>query len=312
MLENALELRARPDAFMVTNPNRLGRFEFMRYVTALTGFLLITASSPAAAQMYTGDDVTVNPSAAGTQVLLYPGGQYRRVIPPLLQPGEINGPIHLHMPAHHHFARIHHPRAVAAVPRDTAPVAAPVPDTTFSNFGDVEVLRPVNRAHAPKKNEPILRPATPTEPLPQRVVKTEPPPQRVARAEPAPERTLTPARKLTQTSNLGGENGIKRSTILFAPNASDPNVSALQSVKSLAGDLSTALSEGNSRVQLLAYGGERGDKSSDTRRLSLKRALIVRQILIDGGVPSERIDVRAMGGVDDSGPLDRVDVFLKS
>ena len=55
-------------------------------------------------------------------------------------------------------------------------------------------------------------------------------------------------------------------------------------------------------MQLLAYGGQRGDKSSDARRLSLKRALIVRQLLIDNGVPSERIDVRAMGGVDDNGP----------
>jgi outer membrane protein OmpA-like peptidoglycan-associated protein len=125
-------------------------------------------------------------------------------------------------------------------------------------------------------------------------------------------RTLKPARSSTPTSNLEADNGNKRSTILFAPNASDPSVSALQSVKSLAGDLSASLGDGNSRVQLLAYGGERGDKSSDSRRLSLKRALIVRQILIDSGVPSERIDVRAMGGVDDSGPLDRVDVFLKS
>ncbi|MBU6299026.1 MAG: OmpA family protein, partial [Alphaproteobacteria bacterium] len=67
----------------------------------------------------------------------------------------------------------------------------------------------------------------------------------------------------------------------------------------------------STRVQLIAYGGPRGEKTSDTRRLSLRRALIVRQLLIDDGVPSERIDVRAMGGVDDNGPTDRVDVFLK-
>ncbi|HVZ27227.1 MAG TPA: OmpA family protein, partial [Rhizomicrobium sp.] len=60
------------------------------------------------------------------------------------------------------------------------------------------------------------------------------------------------------------------------------------------------------------YGGEKGDKGSDARRLSLKRALAIRQVLIDDGVPSERIDVRAMGGADDGGPADRVDVFVKT
>jgi hypothetical protein len=38
----------------------------------------------------------------------------------------------------------------------------------------------------------------------------------------------------------------------------------------------------------------------------------VRQLLIDDGVPSARIDVRAMGGSDDSGPADRVDVFVRA
>ena len=58
--------------------------------------------------------------------------------------------------------------------------------------------------------------------------------------------------------------------------------------------------------------GSEGDKGSDARRLSLKRALAIRQVLIDDGVPAERIDVRAMGGVDDTGPADRVDVFVKA
>jgi len=39
--------------------------------------------------------------------------------------------------------------------------------------------------------------------------------------------------------------------------------------------------------------------------------LIVRQLLIDEGVPSERIDVRAMGGASEGSP-DRVDIFLRA
>ena len=45
--------------------------------------------------------------------------------------------------------------------------------------------------------------------------------------------------------------------------------------------------------------------------LSLKRALVVRELLIEDGVPSEKIDVRAMGGADDANGLDRVDVYLR-
>ena len=65
-------------------------------------------------------------------------------------------------------------------------------------------------------------------------------------------------------------------------------------------------------IQIQAFGGRRGDKGSDARRLSLKRALAIRQVLIDDGVAAERIDVRAMGGADDSGPADRVDVYIKA
>ncbi|MGC9952873.1 MAG: OmpA family protein [Rhizomicrobium sp.] len=227
----------------------------------------------------------MNPAAAGRQVLLYPGGQYMRVLPPLLQPGEPSGPIHLHMPARHRFARAR--SAIAAAPQAEAPVTPPAPRAaTYSDFGNVAVAQPKNPAPAPARSEP------------------KPPPQRVARVEPPPTRTAT--------RNPETYGGAKRNVILFAPNASDPSVSALQTVKSLAGSVSAALTDGTSRVQLMAYGGQRGDKSSDTRRLSLKRALIVRQVLIDEGVPAERIDVRAMGGTDDDGPLDRVDVFLKS
>ena len=104
----------------------------------------------------------------------------------------------------------------------------------------------------------------------------------------------------------------KRSVILFAAGAADPAQSALGAIKFLAGDLNSSMVNAASRVQILAYGGERGDKGSDARRLSLKRALAIRQVLIDDGVPSERIDVRAMGGADDGGPADRVDVYVKA
>ena len=92
----------------------------------------------------------------------------------------------------------------------------------------------------------------------------------------------------------------------------DPAANALGAIKFLASDLNAALGMGDSRIQIQAYGGAKGDKSTDARRLSLKRALSIRQVLIDDGVPADRIDVRAMGGADDGGPADRVDVYIKA
>lgn len=62
------------------------------------------------------------------------------------------------------------------------------------------------------------------------------------------------------------------------------------------------------RVTLKAYAGTAGDDGSNARRLSLKRALAVREILLSEGVAPERLIVRALGGARDTGPLDRVDI----
>lgn len=62
------------------------------------------------------------------------------------------------------------------------------------------------------------------------------------------------------------------------------------------------------RVQLQAYAAGESQNASKARRLSLSRALQVRSYLIDSGVRSTRIDVRALGANVPSGPADRVDV----
>jgi outer membrane protein OmpA-like peptidoglycan-associated protein len=103
----------------------------------------------------------------------------------------------------------------------------------------------------------------------------------------------------------------KRSSIPFAPGAEEPAPEVLDTVKTVSGDLNTALGNASARIELEAFGGKPNDRSSEARRLSLKRALIVRQLLIDEGVPSDRIDVRAMGGANDGSP-DRVDIFLRA
>ncbi len=64
------------------------------------------------------------------------------------------------------------------------------------------------------------------------------------------------------------------------------------------------------RIEIQAFAGEVGDVSSAARRLSLKRALNVREFLVERGVLQSRIDVRALGGTRDSGPAERVDILL--
>ena len=81
------------------------------------------AAVPATAQIYTDEDVTVNPSAAGSGVQLYPGGKYGRVTQQLMRPGEPapKGPIHLHMPVHHF---VWHVEDVASAKNKTEGTAA--------------------------------------------------------------------------------------------------------------------------------------------------------------------------------------------
>jgi outer membrane protein OmpA-like peptidoglycan-associated protein len=141
---------------------------------------------------------------------------------------------------------------------------------------------------------------TPPKPAPA----PQKPPARVASAAPPPAQSAKPA---TTEAGL-----VKRSVILFAKDAPDPAEGALGAIKFLATDLNAAMTRPASRVELQAYGGPKGDKGSDARRLSLKRALAIRQVLIEDGVSADRIDVRAMGGADDTGPLDRVDVFVRA
>jgi outer membrane protein OmpA-like peptidoglycan-associated protein len=74
-------------------------------------------------------------------------------------------------------------------------------------------------------------------------------------------------------------------------------------------DLASTLKEtSGQRIQLMAYAKGGDDGASRARRLSLSRALAVRSFLIDQGIRSTRMDVRALGDTAQAGPLDRVDI----
>jgi outer membrane protein OmpA-like peptidoglycan-associated protein len=273
------------------------------HAIALAGLCLAATSAVPAMAQYAGQDVSVNPAPGGRGVLLYPGGQYTRSVPALLQPGENpNAPIQLHMPTRRRapaLARAEAP-AVAAQPKPVRQAAAPAPEDSssgyHSDYPDVPTPPPAKPAPVEK---PVQKPAAKPAPEKTKIARAEPAPSASAPPPVSPDVPLTPG--LT-----------KKSVILFAAAATDPSQSALGAIKFLAQELNKDLTGPSSRIQLQAFGGTPGDKGSDARRLSLKRALAIRQVLIDDGVPADRIDVHAGGGADDSGPTDRVDVYVKA
>jgi outer membrane protein OmpA-like peptidoglycan-associated protein len=129
----------------------------------------------------------------------------------------------------------------------------------------------------------------------------------------APQAPAATAKPPENTGGVASTDGLnKQGVILFARESGEPAEGSLESIRLLAGQLNGLLNRPQSRVELMAYGGAKGDRSSDARRLTLRRALAIRQILIDAGVSSTRINVHAQAGADDSGPADRVDVFIRA
>ena len=63
------------------------------------------------------------------------------------------------------------------------------------------------------------------------------------------------------------------------------------------------------RVQLLAFASDAEKSVSRSRRLSLERAVNVRRQLLDAGINSTRIEVRALGEQSGEGAPDRVDAI---
>ncbi|MBV8977823.1 MAG: hypothetical protein JO261_03865 [Alphaproteobacteria bacterium] len=291
------------------------------------------------------DEVTVNPNAAG-RVLLYPGGKFGRVEHPLLQPGEAdpNAPIVLHMPRKHPRHRVAQAKAkpaptVAAAAAAPAPAPAPkkqaaaeTPSVPLSALPDESATKLVTALppKAPARPAP-QRPAATAQAAPKPAAK---PPAKTASAAPkppppksdsddfsvatrdfsdseAPATAPPPPQTQTRTARVepNAADPAKRNSILFAAGAEEPPPSALDSVRGMIASLTAALWSGNAQIEINAFGGKANDKSSDARRLSLKRALIVRQLLIDDGIPAEKIVVHALGGASEGAP-DRVDIFV--
>jgi len=110
---------------------------------------------------------------------------------------------------------------------------------------------------------------------------------------------LSPAPKSAQTGNA--------LQVVFAETASKLPEKAKNDLKALALKLK---SNDTLRLQLMAFAGGNTLSSSKARRMSLSRALSIRSFMIENGVRSTRIDVRALGSKTTESPINRVDVNI--
>ncbi|WP_404426240.1 OmpA family protein [Thalassospira australica] len=187
----------------------------------------------------------------------------------------------------------------------------------------------------PAPIEPPKAPPLPTEETEQAPPPPAPEPEPVVPDEsnipeppsPSPDTTTSPEEMLEQRSATEPSSPPAAETAAISPAPNDPVASAPAS----EGEYSLAFGSGSfelsnaarsqldsivssmgsddaMRIQLQAYAEGDSNNASKARRLSLSRALQVRSYLIDQGVRSTRIDVRALGANVPSGPADRVDI----
>jgi outer membrane protein OmpA-like peptidoglycan-associated protein len=93
--------------------------------------------------------------------------------------------------------------------------------------------------------------------------------------------------------------------VTFAPGQSDLSPDSASSIKQLT---ESAASGDGTTFNVLAYAPGKPDDPSTARRVSLSRAMSVRNALVASGIPSARIFVRALGEQFGDGPPDRVDI----
>lgn len=180
-----------------------------------------------------------------------------------------------------------------------APAAAPPAKPVVVTEAPKKLEAPAKPAPVAKAKPKAPPPAPIVEPTPK-VTKTEAP-----EAPPAPEAKEAPANQQAslQPADAQSESGSLR--LAFPADQTKLPAAAKDRLMALAKKMK---GQDNMRLQLMAYAGGSSLSSSLARRMSLSRALSVRSFLIENGVRSTRIDVRALGNKTTEEPVNRVDL----
>ncbi len=178
----------------------------------------------------------------------------------------------------------------------TAPVAPPAP---------VPEEAPKPTVQPP----PETTAAAPPAPVPQEAPKptVQPPPETTAAAPPAA-KPLQDAAAVRLASAASAR--VAPDAIEFAPGLTDLPSGSQAVLDAVAAKLAA---DDALRLQLVAHATGTDAQAVDARRVSLARAVAVRAYLIDKGVRSLRMDVRAVGNRAYGGPAtDQVDLVIVS
>lgn len=193
------------------------------------------------------------------------------------------------------------PKPTVAPPK---PAAMPS-KTEMAKAEPKEATAPKSEKPAPLTVRAPPAPKTSTAPAtdqPPPMPKVTPPkPEMTEKKEPAKPAPMPEQASRTPAAETPGE-GV---SVVFGPDAATLPQSASSALDEVTKRLGA---DSELRLQLMAYAGGPSLSSSKARRLSLSRALAVRSYLIDGGIRSSRIDVRALGDKVPEGDPNRVDI----
>jgi outer membrane protein OmpA-like peptidoglycan-associated protein len=178
-----------------------------------------------------------------------------------------------------------------------------------------EVPSPVEQPPAAKAPEPAPAPSTETQTAEAPPVETPPAPSTeppAAQPEGQQQAAVTPAAPAEGTpppAEGGAALPAGATRILYTGESDDVPAASTAGLDTIAQDL---LANQDKRIQVMSYAAGTSDTESKARRKSLARGLAIRSYLIKAGVPSTRIDVRALGNKAEGGPADRVDIIPAS
>lgn len=204
--------------------------------------------------------------------------------------------------------------APVAAPAPAAPPAAPKVEEAPAQAN----VQPGDDTPPPPP-QALTQPATPPAEKPQAVqaqaapaavdeTQTAPAPTGTAVVVDLPPKASAPAPAVASlppaTGPLGDGDNMR---IVFEADSSKLPQDARNALKALSDQMGK---QDALRLQLLAYAGNTDTSASAARRLSLSRALAVRSFLIENGVRSTRIDVRALGNKSTDEVTERVDITV--
>ncbi|MBO0711667.1 MAG: hypothetical protein J2P47_10370, partial [Acetobacteraceae bacterium] len=110
---------------------------------------------------------------------------------------------------------------------------------------------------------------------------------------------------VSETAGGGTEQVPDGLRVLFSPERADLTPATEGAIKAYLGTIAKSPA---ASFNVVAYAAGAPEDPSTPRRLSLSRALAIRSVMLQDGIASPHIYLRALGAANGDGPADRVDI----